>query len=109
VFDNTGTTLADGTYTLTALTVGPSGDVSAMSDPFTVIVDTKPPAAPTISGITPNDGNGPNSFASPTLAGTAAPSSQVTISRNNEVIGTTFADGQGTWSYTDGSLISVGT
>jgi hypothetical protein len=108
-FDNTGTTLADGTYTLTALTVGPSGDVSAMSNLFTVIVDTKPPAAPTISGINPNDGNGLLNVSSPTLTGTALPSSQVTISRDNQVIGTTFADGQGTWSYTDNSSITAGT
>ena len=50
-FDNKGTALADGTYTLTATAIDPDGNVSAPSYPYGVTIDTTPPPAPIITGI----------------------------------------------------------
>ena len=44
-FDNTGTALADGTYIFTATATDPNGDVSALSLPYGVTIDTTPPSA----------------------------------------------------------------
>ena len=50
-FDNTGTALADGTYTLTATADRPERQRQRPSYPYGVTIDTTPPPPPTISGI----------------------------------------------------------
>jgi hypothetical protein len=108
VFDHTATTLADGTYTYTATATDGMGNVSAASFPLSVIVDTQTPAAPVISGITPDTGvsstDGVTRINTPTLFGSAPPNSQVTISAGGSVVGITFADSNGAWNYTSGPL-----
>jgi hypothetical protein len=108
VFDNTGTTLASGTYTFTATATDGQGNVSATSFPLTVIVDTQTPAAPVIAGITPDTGasssDGVTRVNTPTVFGTAPANSQVTISANGTVVGTAFADSSGAWNFPTGPL-----
>jgi hypothetical protein len=107
-FDYTHTTLADGTYQITATATDAMGNVSQMSAAFPVVIDTKAPAAPTIGGITvdagTNSSNGVTNDKTPTLFGTAAPYSQLSIYSKNQLIATTFADSNGVWNYTNAVL-----
>jgi hypothetical protein len=84
------------------------GNVSAPSFPYPVIVNTQSPPPPTIGGISPDTGvsasDGITNVNTPTLAGTAAPNSEVTVSLNSQVVGTTFADSTGAWSYASAAL-----
>ncbi|MEA2502653.1 MAG: large repetitive protein, partial [Actinomycetota bacterium] len=112
-FDYTETTLADGTYYFTATaTDSASGNVSAMSDPFMVIINTQAPAAPTIGGISadtgPGAGDNVTSNNAPTFFGTASANSQVTLFRGGLVAGSTFADSTGAWTY-NGAALADGT
>jgi hypothetical protein len=103
------TTLADGTYYFTATaTDSASGSVSAMSDPFMVIINTQAPAAPTIGGISagtaPGAGDKITNNNAPILIGTASANSQVTLFLDGVVAGSTFADSAGAWTYTGAAL-----
>jgi hypothetical protein len=107
-FNETGTTLPDGTYSFSATATDALGNVSAMSFPFQVIINTQAPVAPTILGT---KGTGSSASASAlsrltavTLFGNAAPNSQVTIYSGLQAVGTTFATGNGGWSYTSAPL-----
>ncbi len=107
-FDNTAQTLPDGTYQFTATATDDEGGTSAPSNSFSVLVDTQPPAAPLIAGITPDTGasatDGITNANTPTLVGTAAPNSEVVVYQGKRQAGTTFADSQGNWSFTTGTL-----
>jgi hypothetical protein len=108
-FDNTRTALADGTYAFTATATDVSGNVSALSDPFTVIINTQAPPPPTIGGITPDTGasssDGVTRSNTPTLSGTAAPNSQVTLYSNGQSTSVVNADSTGAWSYASPPLV----
>jgi hypothetical protein len=106
VFDNTATSLPDGTYYITATATDTFGTTSAPSFPYTVIVNTQTPVTPTIAGLSPNGGGGSGviTISTPTLFGTSGPNSAVTISRSGQVVGTTFADSSGAWNYTNAAL-----
>ncbi|MEW6758977.1 MAG: Ig-like domain-containing protein, partial [Acidobacteriota bacterium] len=54
-FDYTGTTLADGPYSVTATAEDGAGNTSPASAPFAVLVDTADPAAPAVTPLTTND------------------------------------------------------
>ena len=54
-FDYTGTPLADGTYAVTARAEDAAHNLSPVSAPFNAVVDTTPPAAPTVTALTTND------------------------------------------------------
>jgi hypothetical protein len=103
-FNNTGVTLQDGTYAVTATATDVLGNVSALSFPFQVIINTQKPAAPVIVGVSPSSGsssgNGTASRSATTLFGSAAPNSEVTLYKGDQVLGTTFATSTGAWSYT---------
>jgi hypothetical protein len=103
-FNDTGTTLADGTYDFAATATDSLGNVSAMSFPFQVIINTHIPTAPTIVGASTAQGSASGAVAwtssAPTLFGTAAPNSEVTVFLGQQVVGTTFATTAGTWSVT---------
>jgi hypothetical protein len=103
-FNNTGMTLPDGTYSITATATDSLGNVSALSFPFQVIINTQKPAPPVIEGVAPtsgfSDGSGTSAGSSALLFGLAAPNSAVSIYCGGQLAGTTFATGSGTWSYT---------
>ncbi len=112
-FDNTGTVLADGTYTFTATATDPNGDVSALSMPYGVTIDTTAPSAPVIGGVAAGTATSGNTATSadntPFFFGTATPFSQVTLFQGLSMLGTTAVNGNGNWNFNDtaGSLQSV--
>ncbi|MBL6831767.1 MAG: fibronectin type III domain-containing protein, partial [Pirellulales bacterium] len=73
-----------------------------------LVVDVTPPFAPSITAVDDNAGliggivrNGSiTDDATPTLYGTAEGDSEVTIYDGNDVLGTTWADAAGIWSFT---------
>jgi hypothetical protein len=107
-FNNTGLTLADGTYSITATAADALGNVSAPSFPFQVIINTQTPAAPVILGVSPtpgsSSGGGANSASVATLFGAAAPNSEVAVYNGSQLAGTTFATSLGAWSFTTQAL-----
>jgi pectate lyase len=103
-FDYTGTTLAAGTHTFTAMATDLAGNTSAVSADLLVEIDIATPAAPVITGISNDTGasatDGITSDNTLVFAGTAGAGDTVTLSRNGVgVIGTTIANGTGVWSF----------
>jgi hypothetical protein len=112
-FNNSGTALPDGTYSLTATSINPNGTVSPSSYPYGLTIDTIAPAAPTILGLAGGTVGSANSATTdatnPILFGTAAPYSQVTLYSGNYAAGKVVADSNGDWEWTNPRTPSVGT
>jgi hypothetical protein len=109
--------LADGPHNFTATGPDKTG-VSSTTAPYSLVIDTSAPTAPTI--VTAGDDVGPNQAlnphntvtddATPTLNGKAEPSSTVTLKDlSGNVIGTAKADTNGNWSLTLPALPADGT
>jgi hypothetical protein len=102
-FDNTGTALADGTYSLTATATDPNGNVTAPSYPYGITIDTGTPETPVIGGIAAGTTTSSNSAttadSTPFFYGTAAPYSQVSVFQGLTLLGSTAADGNGNWNF----------
>ncbi|QQK64148.1 BapA prefix-like domain-containing protein [Cobetia sp. cqz5-12] len=103
---------------LTATATDAAGNVSEASTAVTVPqdADITTPNTPTIASATDNveavtgtlaSGDSTND-ATPTLTGSAEAGSTVTVTHNGEVIGTTTADSNGTWSFTPGTEFADG-
>ncbi|UTV88127.1 BapA prefix-like domain-containing protein [Cobetia amphilecti] len=103
---------------LTATVTDAAGNESAVSDTLLVPedADVTAPNTPTITSATDNveavtgtlaDGDSTND-ATPTLTGSAEIGSTVTVTHNGEMIGTTTADSNGTWSFTPGTEFADG-
>ena len=104
-FDNTGTALADGNYTLTATAIDPDGNVSALSYPYGVTIDTTPPPAPTISGIVDGTVLGSTSREHRRqhprlLRSTAQPYTEVAMFQGTISLGSVAVDSNGNWNFT---------
>ena len=98
--------LSDGSHSFTAKASDAAGNTST-SSAFGVTIDTMAPAAPVIGGFTTDSGtvgDGLTNDNTPTLSGTAAAGSTITVYDGSTALGTTSADGGGNWSYTTGSL-----
>jgi large repetitive protein len=92
----------DGSYAYTATVTDYVGNVSALSVPQTMVVDTKAPAAPAITGFSPDTGvvgDGVTNVRNPTFFGTAEPGSTVVIcqSGQNGSLGSVLADANGNY------------
>ncbi|RLT88907.1 MAG: hemagglutinin [Ketobacter sp. GenoA1] len=101
-FDHTGTTLADGSYAITAAATDASGNTSAASSALNITVDTAAPAAPSVSAITDDTGTASDGITSDNqlvITGTAEANASVEVFIDAGSIGTTTADGSGNWSY----------
>ncbi len=102
-FDHTGTTLAEGTYVVTATSTDDAGNVSAPSADYTVVVDTSAPAAPAVTAVSDDTGSsttdGITSDATLTITGTAEANSTVDVLIDGVSIGTVAADANGDWSF----------
>ncbi|AUM11349.1 Ig-like domain-containing protein [Ketobacter alkanivorans] len=111
-YDHTGTTLADGSYAITATATDTSGNASAASGAFNITVDTGTPAAPAVTAITSDTGTNNDQITSDTtlvFSGTAEASSSVEVFVDAASIGTASADGSGNWSYDHtGTTLSAG-
>ena len=95
-------TLTDGArYTITARRTDQSGTQSdASANNFSVTIDTTPPAAPVIGGITPHVVSDPavSAIAGVTVSGSAEAGSTVALFDGVGLVGTVAADGAGLWS-----------
>ncbi|MCH8544644.1 MAG: Ig-like domain-containing protein [Alcanivorax sp.] len=92
--DHSATTLADGSYLVTATAEDALGNTSDLSDGFTVVVDTVAP--------TPNldqDGAELNDN-TPTLTGTTEPGASVVVTIDGETYTTTADETTGVWTVT---------
>lgn len=89
--------LADGSYTITAIAIDAAGNRSEISTD-TLIVDTQTPTAPVITGNVANGGR--MGGAKLLLSGTTDPQSTVQLFAGNEKIGEATTDATtGAWRY----------
>jgi len=109
-FDYTGTTLAAGSYNVTATATDAAGNVSGLSAALPVLIDTTAPAAPSTPDLIPGSDSGVSNSddvtndTTPTFVGTAEAGSLVSIYDGAVLLGTTVADGAGNWSFTAPAL-----
>jgi fibronectin type 3 domain-containing protein len=105
--------LADGVHSLTARAMDEAGNLSAMSAPYQLTIDTTAPAAPPAPVLepasdTPPTGDNSTSITTPVVGGTAEAGSTVAVFVGGSKVGTTPADGSGNWQFTL-PVMSVGT
>ena len=95
--------LPDGTYNVTATAMDVAGTYSPQSSPLTIVVDTQPPPAPVVTGISPDTGKnkaaGITTAQNLTISGTAEAGSMVAVWLNGMLLGDTMAGTNGAWSY----------
>ncbi|MCE3026333.1 Ig-like domain-containing protein [Salinicola sp. DM10] len=90
--------LAQGDYDFTFTATDSAGNDSPASAPFTLTVDTQPPAAPVVN---PTDGE--------IVTGTAEAGSTVTLTDGDgNPIGSTTTDANGNWSFQPGTALADG-
>ena len=100
-FDYTGTALNDGDYVLTTTVTDLAGNVSPVSAPVTVMVDTAAPAAAVVTSISEDTGTvGDFETTDNTLliSGTAEAGALVDVYVNGVIVDTVAADTNGTWT-----------
>lgn len=108
--------LSEGPHAITLTTTDVAGNSSTATAPFTVVVDTAPPDAP--SAITALDNVDPNTGTitegqqtnenRPALSGTVEPNATVQILDNGNVIGSVKANASGNWTFTPTSDLADG-
>ncbi|RPH24165.1 type I secretion C-terminal target domain-containing protein [Buttiauxella warmboldiae] len=107
--------LTTGSHNLTVTATDATGNVSAPSAGFNVVVDIAAPTAPAITNIADDigsavgnlDNNQVTDDARPALSGTAEAGSTVNIYDNGTLIGTTTAVG-GVWNFTPPANAALG-
>ncbi|WP_313436650.1 Ig-like domain-containing protein [Novosphingobium sp.] len=108
VWTITTSVLGQGGHVLTAVATNAAGTAGPASSPFTVNIDTQPPAVPAITLVSDDSGtvqgglafNAQTDDTQPTLSGTADPNTTISIFDGTTLLGTTTADGSGAWSFT---------
>ncbi|EKJ9671353.1 BapA prefix-like domain-containing protein [Salmonella enterica] len=110
--------LSEGSHNLTVSATDPAGNTSAVSAPWTIVVDITPPASPVLTsvvddqpGITGNLVSGQlTNDATPTLngRGEAGATINVYLDGNSASIGTTTVNSDGTWSLTPQTPLANG-
>ena len=99
--DHTGTTLADASYTITAVVSDIAGNVSLASAGYNVTLDSGVPAVPSNLSISSDSGvagDGITTDNTLILSGTADPDSTIAVYLNAGFIGSAVADGVGNWN-----------
>ena len=100
--------LPEGEHEAVVVIVDPAGNASEPSDPIGFIVDTQPPAKPTIDTVYDNEGQQTGNIANggitddstPDFTGTAEKGSLVFIIVNGRTVDSVTANGTGTWTWT---------
>lgn len=102
------TTLADGTYTFTAVAADVAGNRGATSADFAVTIDTATPATPLVTAFADDTGGATDritSDATPTLTIAAEPGSTVQVSINGQPAGFAVeSEEAGVFTYTAATL-----
>ncbi|HGH4678321.1 TPA: BapA/Bap/LapF family large adhesin [Enterobacter bugandensis] len=103
------TALAEGPHAFTVQATDPQGNLSLVSDPWSVVVDLTAPTVPTLDTVSDNvpggvTGNLTSGQATndntPTISGTGQAGSTIYIMNNGTQLGTTTVDVNGNWSFT---------
>ncbi|RJL01009.1 Ig-like domain-containing protein [Enterobacter chuandaensis] len=100
--------LPEGEHEAVVVIVDPAGNASEPSDPIGFIVDTQPPAKPTIDTVFDDAGQQTGNIANggitddstPDFTGTAEKNSLVFIIVNGRTVDSVTADSTGTWTWT---------
>lgn len=107
--------LGEGSHSLTATVTDGAGNISPATPPFVVVVDTLPPAAPTITSVIDDQpgnttlANGQlTNDAQPTLNGKGEIGTIITIRDNGVAIGTAQVDESGNWRFTPDAPLGQG-
>lgn len=108
----TSSALGSGTHTLTAKATDEAGNTSAASAGLALSIDTTAPAVPGTPDLAAGNDSGTSNSdnitnaTTPTFTGTAADNATVTLfdTDGTTVLGTTTADGSGSWSITSATL-----
>ncbi|MDX2100911.1 MAG: Ig-like domain-containing protein, partial [Alphaproteobacteria bacterium] len=108
----TSTTLASGTYTLTAKATNAADEISGASTGVSITIDTTAPSAPAGLVLAPLSdtgiaGDAITTDASPEVTGTSEAHATVRLFEGMTHIGSATADGTGAWSIT-ASTLTVG-
>lgn len=103
------TALGEGSHSFTVRATDPQGNVSAVSAPWSVVVDLTAPTVPTLDNVNDNAPGGvtgnlisgqTTNDSTPTISGTGQANSTIHIMNNGTQIGTAIVDGSGNWSFT---------
>ncbi len=103
------TALGEGSHSFTVRATDPQGNVSAISAPWSVVVDLTAPTVPTLDtvndnvpgGVTGNLTSGQvTNDSTPTISGTGLAGSTIHIMNNGTQIGTAVVDVSGNWTFT---------
>ena len=105
----TSATLADGLYSFTTTSTDAAGNVSALSAPRGITIDTASPLAPSQAVLSPASDSGVlgdniTSVTTPTLTGTAEPGSTIKVYDGTTLLGSVIVSAGGTWSFTSPAL-----
>ncbi|WP_172825937.1 Ig-like domain-containing protein [Pseudomonas sp. URMO17WK12:I11] len=108
--------LAEGAHSFTATATDRAGLVSAPSAPLDLTVMLGLPAMPVITAVKDDVGssqgilqqNAITDDARPTIEGTAAPRSTISIYSNGILLGTVMSDAAGLWSFTPETALADG-
>jgi hypothetical protein len=111
----TPSSLAQGTYSLTATATDSAGNVSGASQPYGLSIDTTAPTLPSITAAIDDvlqytglvTSGGATNDTLPTFTGTAERGALVSLMNGNTVIGTGIADANGQWSITPTTVLSA--
>lgn len=102
--------LTDGAHSLTLTATDTAGNVSATSNPVTIVVDTQAPASPTDIKLVNNGQISTNySGSQPTVTGQAEPGSTVQLYSDGQLIGVGTTNAQGIWQVTSTVVLTSGT
>lgn len=111
------TALTEGSHSFTVQATDPQGNVSAVSAPWSVMVDLTAPTVPTLDNVNDNVPGGVTGNLTsgqvtndntPTISGTGQAGSTIHIMNNGTQIGLATVDGSGNWSFTPSTPLGDG-
>jgi hypothetical protein len=97
--------LADGVHNCTATEMDKAGDVSVVSNVFSVVVDTQAPAMTTSLANDTGSLSTDKITSNSALMGTGGPNAAVTLKEGATVLGTTMTDADGHWTFAPVGLL----
>lgn len=111
------TALGEGTHTFTVRATDQQGNVSQVSNDWSVNIDLTGPTVPTLDTVSDNVAGGVNgpltagqvtNDTTPTLSGTGQAGTTIHVLNNGVEIGTTTVDSNGNWTFTPDTALPEG-